>query len=361
MTDTTENSATITWTISEDINTFIVEHKKATETVWQSQTVNGTSAVLTGLTHNTTYDVRVKPNCTGAIPQATTFTTLHSSEPAVYPTVVTDSVAGITQTAATLYGTITDAGNQTIISQGFEWKATSDAAFQTVSVTGTAMTHTLTNLAANTGYIFRAFAATADTTVYGTDIAFTTSEGTVITDTCDVPVNLHVSPDGIHNESIEVTWDNQDGVDNWNIRYRPLNGEWTFATSATNSYTITGLTGLTNYEIQVQADCGEGNLSDWSGSITVTTTNIGIGEHLLGNITLYPNPAKEVINVQCTMDNVQWNGANIEVYDIYGKLLQTFMMTSDTAVINVSGLAVGMYFVRVITDMGIIAKPFVKK
>ena len=61
------------------------------------------------------------------------------------------------------------------------------------------------------------------------------------------------------------------------------------------------------------------------------------------------------------MNNAQWDGASVEVLDVYGKLLQTVQMTSETTVLNVSGLADGMYFVRVTTEEGSVTKTFVKR
>ena len=61
------------------------------------------------------------------------------------------------------------------------------------------------------------------------------------------------------------------------------------------------------------------------------------------------------------MHNVQ----SIEVFDVFGKLLQ-IVETQNFASpqqdrINVSGLADGMYFVRVTMDEGVVTKTFVKK
>ncbi len=78
---------------------------------------------------------------------------------------------------------------------------------------------------------------------------------------------------------------------------------------------------------------------------------------------VWPNPASDVINVQCTMNNVQVE--SIEVYNVYGKIVRTGVETChgaslQTVQINISGLAAGMYFVRVTTDQGVITKQFVK-
>jgi len=173
---------------------------------------------------------------------------------------------------------------------------------------------------------------------------------------CATPTGVSVS--AFDDQSISLVWDDDADVNSWNIQYRPVGGTLSSATATTNSYTITGLAPETEYQIQVQADCGDGNVSDWSAAVTATTT-VGIENWLLNSISLYPNPAKEVVYVQCTINNVQIE--SIEVFDVYGKLLQTVSMTPETNTINVSGFAAGMYFVRVTTEQGAATKSFVKK
>ncbi len=90
--------------------------------------------------------------------------------------------------------------------------------------------------------------------------------------------------------------------------------------------------------------------------------NNGVGDYALeDNVTVYPNPAKDVVNVQCTMNNAQCSG--VEVFDVYGKVVRTVVgVNNDSSLqINVSGLAPGMYFVRVATDKGAVTKQFVKR
>ena len=174
-----------------------------------------------------------------------------------------------------------------------------------------------------------------------------------------MPTGLTAS--NITKESFDVSWNANSGVSSWNVRYRVAGGQWTTATSNTNQYAVTGLTAETNYEVQVQADCGNGNLSEWSASLNVTTLVDGINSYLLNSIAVFPNPANDVVNVQCTMNNVQLEG--IEVIDVYGKVVRTIAGTDNYSPIriNVSGLASGMYFVRVTTDEGVVTKTFIKK
>ena len=91
------------------------------------------------------------------------------------------------------------------------------------------------------------------------------------------------------------------------------------------------------------------------------TITVGIDDHdLAGSVKVFPNPANDFVNVQCTMYNVQF-GADLHVFDVYGKLVQTVPMAGETTILNISTLADGMYFVRVTTEAGDVTKPFVVK
>ena len=107
----------------------------------------------------------------------------------------------------------------------------------------------------------------------------------------------------------------------------------------------------------MQANCGDGNLSEWSTLVTATTT-VGIDSWLAASVNLYPNPAKEYVEIR-TSENV--NVTLMEVYDVYGKLISTVNAIDNPTRINVSSLANGMYFVRVTTEEGSVTKTFVKK
>ena len=286
-----------------------------------------------------------------------TFTTDCGSGPQpTDPTVATNTADPIAQTTATLKATITNPDNVTITAKGFQWKATSGGTYTSVTGTGTGnnFTANLTGLTPNTSYTYKAFITFNGTTVYGSEMTFTTLEQGV--EPCDVPTGLDTT--NVANETISITWDANSGVNSWNIQYRPQNGTWTSATSNTNNYTITGLTGSTTYEIQVQAVCANGQTSDWSASLVVTTKNVGIDSWLDGSVTLYPNPAKEYVDIRVDGD---LNVTMMEVYDVYGKLVNTVNVVDNPTRINISDLANGMYFVRVTTEAGMVTKTFVKK
>jgi hypothetical protein len=72
-------------------------------------------------------------------------------------------------------------------------------------------------------------------------------------------------------------------------------------------------------------------------------------------INVFPNPANDVINVQSTNCNVK----SIEIYDIAGKLLNSFVF--NTTQINIDNLGTGTYYLKVITDKGISLNKIVKQ
>ncbi|MFT5723590.1 MAG: hypothetical protein ACI9JN_000704 [Bacteroidia bacterium] len=71
------------------------------------------------------------------------------------------------------------------------------------------------------------------------------------------------------------------------------------------------------------------------------------------DLTLYPNPTKDFINV-ATTGNIK----AVQVYDLLGNL-QSFTRVNETQ-IDVSSLAKGLYIIRLETNQGIISKQFIK-
>ena len=294
------------------------------------------------------------------------FTVLNIEPPVILPTVVTYDADNVTSYSAELSGAILDMGNQSIMNKGFEWKVSSSGSFQIVSVPGDTLNYLLTGLTPNTSYSYRTFATTANGPVYGELKSFTTLE--LSQDTCETPTNLQQVILETETEAgvIIVTWTDNAGTTQWNLQYRKDEDLWTsVVVTGTPEYTITDLTPSTDYEIQVQAVC-ESNMSEWSASLIATSSEEndedGIADHLLNLIRLYPNPAKDYIDVVVNGDMLNIN--KMEVYDVYGKLIVVVEANNDSPVqtrINVSDLTSGMYFVRLTTSAGTVTKSFVRQ
>ena len=86
--------------------------------------------------------------------------------------------------------------------------------------------------------------------------------------TCLKPTGLTVNSKT--NETATISWTSD--ASNFNIQYRKITeSTWNTRTSTSTSYTITGLESGTEYEVQVQANCGGGSLSNWTTSKNFTT------------------------------------------------------------------------------------------
>ena len=269
----------------------------------------------------------------------------------VDPTVTTQAADNIGTTAATLHGTVT-AGNETITAQGFEWKATTGGTYTAVNATGATMSYNLSGLTANTSYTFRAFATTASGTTYGNELTFTTLDQQQ--ETCAAPTNVTAS--NITNTTADISWTQQGDVTNWDVNYRVAGvTSWYSATTSTNPYTLTGLSENTSYEVQVIAHCTNGVTSDPSAIITLTT--VGINDYELNNVVVYPNPTTGMIQIQNSESRIE----NVEVYDAYGKMLNVVNVNDNTTAVDLSNYAAGTYFVKIVTENGVVTKRVVKQ
>ena len=368
VTNITQSTATATWTAGGDETAWKLQYKYATSSDWGSEiSVTTTSYDFTNLVPGTVYQVRVKADCGDGAESAwtTPYDFFTTPLPVVQPTVVTYAASNITETAGTMNGAITDEGNQTIILKGFEWKLASDNDYTpVVTMTGNTLTYSLTGLTPNTCVIYRAYATTPVGTVYGDTMSFCTNGDTP--EPCDVPTGLHIEVlDMTENSySIKLLWNDNSDVEQWNVQYAQAGDEveWTTVSVTNNFYTIENRIYDITYFYRVQAVCDENNTSEWTESLTHYIIYDGIEDHLLNSISLYPNPANDIINVQCTMNNVEVKA--LEVFDVYGKLINTVETVCTPSLqtqINVSNLASGMYFMRVTTDEGVATKSFVKR
>ena len=98
--------------------------------------------------------------------------------------------------------------------------------------------------------------------------------------------------------------------------------------------------------------------------LTVLT---GIDEHLMTTtMNVYPNPTTDKINIQLSRNNGQMGTAEIQVFDVYGKLLETVETVIEnslqTVQIDLSRYASGVYLIKAVTNGNVLAvKKVVKK
>ena len=271
------------------------------------------------------------------------------------PTVVTAAATNITETSATLHGTVT-AGSETITAQGFEWKATTGGTYTVVNATGATMSCNLTGLTPNTGYTFRAFATTASGTFYGSEMTFTTDQEQQ--ETCPAPTNV-MQAIMCKTPTAHIYWIQEEGDANeWKFFYKKVSESvWDSVITTTPDVDLI-LEDSVLYEGYVVTHCTNGLWSDPSDTITFQADHSGINDYTLDNsVIVYPNPTNGMVQIQNTEFLIQ----NVEVYDTYGKMLNVVNVNGNTAAIDLTGYAAGTYFVRVMTDRGVVTKRVVKQ
>ena len=80
---------------------------------------------------------------------------------------------------------------------------------------------------------------------------------------------------------------------------------------------------------------------------------------LRNNLSVYPNPAINNVTINVKNDNVTIE--KVELYNIYGQLLNMMYVNENTAKVSVQALATGTYFAKIFTDKGIVTMPVIRK
>lgn len=366
------NSAQLAWTDTANVGSYMVEYVEA-NLPWDHPSVISlyegmTSLTLQNLSPSTTYKVRVATDCSTdtSVWITKTFTT-DTAVVVTPPTVQTQPAGQVSDVAATLQGIVTNPDDVAIAARGFEWKATNGGTYSVVNVISQSdtFTHTLIGLTPATSYTYKAFVEADGDVIYGQEVVFTTDNAA-----CPAPTNLEETGTVIDKAPgyLFVQWTDNAGASQWNLQYRIQGTEdWTTMVVYTTQADIMGeLEAEATYELRVQAVCGDGVVSDWSNVLVAVAQGVGIEDYLAKSVTLYPNPATSTLNVVVSDPGIRITG--VEIYNVYGQIIpvETHGRASLRGLaslhrINISGLASGVYYVRIVTEGGLVMKPFVKK
>lgn len=115
---------------------------------------------------------------------------------------------------------------------------------------------------------------------------------------------------------------------------------------------LTDLTNKDNVIVKFVFTSGYGNIV-WIDNVSVVE-GTGIEENTADNLTIYPNPATSVLNINSSA-SVQ----KVEVYNLQGQLVN--VANGDVHDINVANLSNGTYIVRITTANGVKNQRFVKE
>jgi len=131
--------------------------------------------------------------------------------------------------------------------------------------------------------------------------------------------------------------------------------EWTFEGAGqtqiiTETYDYSGAYG--SYYVEISIDCGSNKtVQTWSDVIVIDeNTTTGINEiETLNNLKLYPNPVKDVLNIE--FNTIETNVINIQIMTYTGQIISNVNINSyagnNTVSISTADLNSGIYFVRI--------------
>ena len=121
------------------------------------------------------------------------------------------------------------------------------------------------------------------------------------------------------------------------------------ATGKVTSCPIEGLKGNASYTYTVKAVYGE-SISEESNVITVKTMPVGIENTTIDNVSVYPNPAIDVLYINGVTED-----SNYTIYDMAGSAISVGKLSGNKA--NVAELNTGIYFIETIAGKA----QFIKK
>jgi len=179
--------------------------------------------------------------------------------------------------------------------------------------------------------------------------------------TCVAPTSSSVNV-ARNRRRATISWSGGSGAIDYTLEYRQINtSNWSVKTTTGTSARASGLTPGETYEYQITANCSGGQ-SDTTDPETFTANRESARFAGVEDVLVYPNPASEFLTVEFNIENIEGEGANIHIHDIYGRLIKNMKVTTDMNYvdIDVSKLANAVYFLKFTDEEGqvVVTKKF---
>ena len=88
------------------------------------------------------------------------------------------------------------------------------------------------------------------------------------------------------------------------------------------------------------------------------TTNLSNNDFLASNLSVYPNPTKDIIYINNNLNAIV---NSIEMSDLNGRVVKTQMINAAEGQVSISDLSSGVYMMKVVTDQGTATKKVIKE
>jgi subtilisin-like proprotein convertase family protein len=137
-----------------------------------------------------------------------------------------------------------------------------------------------------------------------------------------------------------------------------LEGDIVYTQDPAPGTMLTPTTETTPHIVTATATDEYGNVSTCTFEVYVRNTGVAEDTALSEGVNLYPNPA----TTEVTLSNTSQIAIHTaEIYDVNGKLVRSFTLTSDVSTLDVSDLSSGIFMVKVIGDEASTVEQLVKK
>lgn len=104
------------------------------------------------------------------------------------------------------------------------------------------------------------------------------------------------------------------------------------------------------YTVRIVGAATDPDASNNQACLTINRGDVGVNEIAAGEISVYPNPATNVIYV------ANAEGAQVSVFDMNGRMVNSVESASANQAIDASSLAKGMYIVRIVDGQNVTTK-----
>jgi hypothetical protein len=374
-TNITTTTSTVSWAAVSGAFNYTLDIKEINAVNWIALTVTSSTVVnISGLTPGTTYQWRVKTNCTtgsSTYSQAQFTSSGTSVQPCNAPTSLTST--GITSTSATLNWA--SVGGAT--SYAVEYKSNASATWIIAAGATTATTFTLINLNSATLYDWR-IKTNCSASVSGyTAAQFTTTS--VSSNACPGSLDLSANESTATAKAVSFNTDVKGQVNpSGDVDY------FSFTVTVGGSLTVSLTTLPADYDLRVINSTGStmglsqngGTTSEslnlnlsagtyyvriygWNGAnsgtscytlrVQTSTASIEYNGNTFYNAdalitSIYPNPAGNTLNYR-----IQGlvGPAELSITDLQGRKIMQSLTKDANSQLNVSSLAPGFYFLRV--------------
>lgn len=119
------------------------------------------------------------------------------------------------------------------------------------------------------------------------------------------------------------------------------NPNWTLSYNQNIAQVTIPVPGSATLSVYAMNECG--NSQPASIQISYST---GINDVDGYSVAVYPNPTNGMVNVQLTMNNEQLFGGEIQLLDMYGKMLNRWEMSGNDMQLDMSSYAAGVYMLK---------------